>query len=147
MKTTKTLLIMFLSFLMISTTLTAGAFNKKAEEVAVKKTVQSYVKDVNSKNVSALKTLVHPKLNCVNINAIINRITELNFEDFLVMAKSGKLGSWKNINVKSVEITDKMAHVTLILSNTKLKQTQYISLFKHKKDWEIISILSTLQKK
>ncbi|MBI9072751.1 MAG: nuclear transport factor 2 family protein [Melioribacteraceae bacterium] len=145
MKALKTTIILFTLFL-FSTSLMAGNFDKAAEEAIVKKTIENYVQSMNKRNADDLKDVLYSKSNFIKLNAIVNKVTESSASDFLKSLASGRLGFWKEVAISSVEVTEQMAHATLNVATSNLKQIEYISLFKVDGTWKIVSVLSTLEK-
>lgn len=146
MRALKSLLTLIIVFALTSSSF-AGGFDKKAEEEAVTKTIERYVKSLNRRNVSNLEEIVYESATFVSINAIMDKVEQFTQSDFLDKAKSGRLGGWKDVNVSSVEVAEGMAKASLNLGNKKLKQTEFIVLFKKDNIWKIVSVVSRLEKK
>lgn len=117
-------------------------------EDEVKQAVSTYVKAVDTKNVSNLQQVLLPNATFSSLNKINNNFTQVPASDYIASVKAGKIGGWeRNLSINSVDVSENIATAKLELTDARLKQVEYVTLMKVDGSWKIVNSALTVEKK
>lgn len=143
MKTAKILTILSLLFLTFS--LYAGTNPYKDDKSDVEQTISNYVKSIDSRNADALSKSVLNDGSIITLNNITNKVDQLSGRQLVDMVKNGQKGGWvRNVSVNSVDVDGNTAMAKVDISDSRLKESGFLSLIKENGNWKIAGQVTTL---
>ena len=144
MKSAKILLTSMMLLLMTFASFAANN-NPSNDEQAVKQSIETFVKGVDSRNVDAIKNVISSDASFVTVNTLTKKNEEFSHDGLVDQVQSGKMGGWvRNLSVSSVDVNDNVAMAKVEITDARLKRVGYISLVKGNDGWKIVSEVSTL---
>lgn len=145
MKTSRIILASFF-LVLISFTAAAQAETNPADVEAVKQTIETYVKSTDTRNADQLEKVLYSNCSFITFNEITHKTSEVADGAFLDLVKNGKAGGWlRNLNINSVDVNDNTAIAKVEISDSKIKETGFLTLIKDNGIWKIANGVSTLE--
>lgn len=139
MKTTKILSILFLSFIFTVSSLAMSKLSEK-DLASVKKAVQEFVNNTDTRNVKGLEKNLCEKSTFININGVTNKIAEFTYEEYLTAIRDRKVGGWeRELEFLNIDAHGNTAVAKIQCKDSKMTQTGFVTLMKEGEDWKIIS--------
>ncbi|MFO7446151.1 MAG: nuclear transport factor 2 family protein [Ignavibacteriaceae bacterium] len=112
-------------------------------ESAVKQTITNYINGIDSRNPDAVEKTLYSGATVLTVNSISNKTNQLSSNDVISRVKNGSLGGWKReVSFGEVELNDKTAMAKVEVSDSKLKQTCFLTLVNDNGQWKIVSDVS-----
>lgn len=142
-------IVMLLFVSMMSTNLETTT-SKKAEKTAIKKTITTYLKGGDERNIVLLNEAIHKDFRVVLHRAFGGNDTSvLTKETYLKMVESEKLGGTKRtVKFKSVDFSGNVASVKAVLESDKLIFESYYDLVKNADGkWQVVNDMPHVTKK
>ncbi|HKJ80386.1 MAG TPA: nuclear transport factor 2 family protein [Ignavibacteriaceae bacterium] len=139
MKTIKIMSILFLGFVF---TMSSMAMNKLSDKdmASVKKAVQEFVKNTDTRNVKGLEKTISERSTFVNTNAITNKTSEYNYDEYLSAIRNGKVGGWeRQLEILNIDSHGNTAIAKVACKDPRMTSTGFVTLMKEGNDWKIIS--------
>lgn len=144
MKASKTLLIA-LSFLLLPLSAFAASTSSSSEQTDVEQAVTNFVKSVDGRNSADLQKTLYADGSIVTYNTFSNKVEHYSTNQFIDMVKSGQKGGWvRNVNFVSVNIDGNTAIANVNITDTRLKETGFVTLIKDSGVWKIVGEVTTL---
>ncbi len=137
------------SFLLILTfVITNVSFaNTAVEESAVKTVIEKYAAATEAKDGGALSEVFADNAVIYRVALGSKKVMEYDQSSFAEQVKKGRLGGWKrDLKVQSVDVYDNTAVAKIQLTDSKLKQTEFLSFVKIDGNWKIVSSSLTREK-
>lgn len=145
MKAARIILVSFL-LVLISFAASAQAETNPEDIEAVKQTIKTYVQSTDARNADQLEKVLYDNCNFISYNEITHKTSEMADGSFLDLVKDGKAGGWtRNLNINSVDVNDNMAVAKVEISDSKVKETGFLTLIKNNGSWKIMNGVSTLE--
>ncbi len=108
--------------------------------------IKEYVSSTDAKNVRELDEIIYADASFLCINKILNKVSSGDKEEFLEQVKSGKIGGWKrDCKIESIDMNDNTAVAKVIITDSKLKQVEYLLFAKVEGEWKIVSRTYTIE--
>ena len=108
--------------------------------------IKDYVTSTDNKNVDELDGLFYDKAAFVCVNKITNKVIECDKDTYLNQVKTGKLGGWaRNFEVENIDMNGETAVAKVVITDSRLKQIEFVSLAKMDGKWKIVSRTYTLE--
>jgi len=129
--------------------LTSAAFTtiSAADDAAVKQAIEKYAKSTDDKDGSGVSSVFHKDAVVYSVNQFNNKVTEMSLAEYVDEIKKGKFGGWeRELTIQSVDVYGNTAVAKVLLKDSKLKQTEYLSLVKMDGGWKIVSCSLTREK-
>lgn len=124
-----------------------NASNPPADEDVVKQVVTTYVTGTDTKNADALESVLHDAATIVGHNKLRNQYATYSSDEYVDAVKRGRIGGWKRqLSITSVDVTDGTAMAKIIVTDSKLKQFEYITLIKVDGAWKITNSTYSVEK-
>lgn len=131
--------------LLLMTFASFAANNSGNDEQAVKQSIETFVKGVDTRNVDAIKNVISSDASFVTVNTLTKKNEEYSHDALVDMVKSGKMGGWaRTLTVSTVDVNDNVAMAKVEMTDARLKRTGYISLVKDNGAWKVVSEVTTL---
>ena len=84
----------------------------------------------------------------VGVNKINNSLVNSNENEYIELVKKGRMGGWqRDFNVASLDANDQTAMAKVEITDSKLKQTEYLTLVKVDGAWKIVNRTYTVEMK
>ncbi|NLT51171.1 MAG: nuclear transport factor 2 family protein [Ignavibacteria bacterium] len=110
--------------------------------------IKEYVGNTDTKNAKGLEAIIYDDASIVCVNKITNKVISSDKDIFIDQVKSGKIGGWKrDYKIESIDINDETAMAKITITDSKLKQTEYLSFAKVEGEWKIVSRTYTIELK
>jgi hypothetical protein len=117
-----------------------------ADKSEIETVINNYVNSTDTKNVNALDNLFYDNAIFLCVNKISNKVVECNKDAYIDQVQSGKTGGWaRNLQIENVDGNDDTAMAKVVITDSKLKQIEYLSFAKVEGDWKIVSRTYTLE--
>jgi ABC-type arginine transport system ATPase subunit len=111
----------------------------------IEQTINSYVKSVDTQNADAINKTVLSNASIITVNEITNNVDNYSTAQFVNLVKEGQKGGWqRNVNIDNIDITGKTAIAKVDITDSKVKESAYVTLVKNNGTWKIASQISTL---
>lgn len=134
--------------LMVTFSVFAKGTLSPEDETAIKQTIENYVKGTDSRNVNMLEDAFFKDAQFVGYNKINNSLVNSTNDEYIDLVKKGRMGGWqREFSVSSLDANDQTAMAKLEITDSKLKQTEYLTLVKIEGDWKIVSRTYTVESK
>ncbi|OGU35844.1 MAG: hypothetical protein A2068_06070 [Ignavibacteria bacterium GWB2_35_6b] len=118
-----------------------------ADDAAVKQAIEKYAKSTDDKDASGVSSVFHKDAVVYTVNQFNNKVTEMSLAEYVDEIKKGKFGGWeRSLAIDQVEVYGNTAVAKVTLKDSKLKQTEFLSLVKMGNDWKIVSCSLTREK-
>lgn len=144
MKTSKTLLIA-LSILLLPLSAFASSASSSSEQTDVEQAVTNFVKSVDVRNSADLQKSLYADGSIVTYNTFSNKFEHYSTNQFVDMVKSGQKGGWvRNVNFVSVNVDGNTAIAKIDITDTRLKESGFVTLIKDNGIWKIVGEVTTL---
>ena len=112
----------------------------------IEQTITSYVNSVDTRNADALNKTVLSNASITTVNEITNNVDNYSTAQFVNLVKNGQKGGWqRNVNFGNVDITGNTAVAKVNITDSRVKESAYVTLVKNNGSWKIASQLSTLK--
>ncbi|HEX3073811.1 MAG TPA: nuclear transport factor 2 family protein [Ignavibacteriales bacterium] len=116
------------------------------DETAIKQTIENFVKGTDSRNVSMLEKVFYEDASFVGVNKINKSFVNSNNDEYIDLVKKGRMGGWqREFNVASLDANDQTAMAKVEITDSKLKQTEYLTLVKVDGAWKIVNRTYTVE--
>lgn len=127
--------------------LTFGMVNPSSpEETSVKNVIEKFVTASENNDASALDGILFKEFSFVKYNTFTKSQTPLTKGEYLDMVKKGTIGAWKsNLNISSVDVHDNTAVAKVELTDTRVKESGFLTLIKVDGNWQILSGVYSLE--
>jgi ABC-type arginine transport system ATPase subunit len=111
----------------------------------IEQTINSYIKSVDTQNADAINKTVLSNASIITVNEITNNVDNYSTAQFVNLVKEGQKGGWqRNVNIDNIDITGKTAIAKVDITDSKVKESAYVTLVKNNGTWKIASQISTL---
>jgi hypothetical protein len=116
------------------------------DKTDIEQTITSYVNSIDTRNVDALNKTVLSNASIVTVNNLTNNLDNYSSAKLVSLVKDGQKGGWqRNVNIGNVEINGNTAVAMVDITDSKLKESGFVSLVKDNGSWKIASQLSTIK--
>jgi len=144
MKTIKTLLVA-VTFLLLPLSAFAGSNSAATDQSDIEQVVTNFVKSVDSRNTSELQKTLYTDGTVITYNTFSNKVEHYSTNQFIDMVKGGQKGGWeRQVNVNSVDVNGNTAIAKIDVTDSRLKETAFVTLIKDNGAWKIAGEVSTL---
>lgn len=124
------------------------AYANPADEDDVKTVVTNYASGVDAGKGNEVENLFWEEATVVSMNMFRNEVSKMDAAAYADMINGKKIGGWKrNLEFKDVDVSGNSAFVKIELTDSKLRQVEYVTLLKVDGNWKIVSSTFTLDKK
>lgn len=145
MKLVKTIALVLVLF--VFNGIASAASNSPAEENAIKQAVTDYVQSIDTRNTDEFSKVVSDEASFVGYNSFTKKVTYLDASKVVDNLKTNRMGGWtRNVEVSSVDLSGNTAMAKIVITDSRIKQSEYISLIKDGDNWKIVSSTSYLEK-
>ena len=145
MKLVKTIALVLVLF--VFNGIASAASNSPAEENAIKQAVTDYVQSIDTRNTDEFSKVVSDEASFVGYNSFTKKVTYLDASKMVDNLKTNRMGGWtRNVEVSSVDLSGNTAMAKIVITDSRIKQSEYISLIKDGDNWKIVSSTSYLEK-
>ena len=118
-----------------------------ADDAAVKQTIEKYAKSTDDKDGNGVQSVFHKEAVVYSVNQFNSKVTEMSLAEYVDEIKKGKFGGWeRSLSIEEVNVYGSTAVAKVTLKDSKLKQTEFLSLVKMGNDWKIVSCSLTREK-
>ena len=118
----------------------------QADQGGVEAVVTNYVKSIDANNADALAKTVLPGGSIIVVNDFKKDVEHYSTDQLVNMVKNKQVGGWtRNLTINSVDVNGNIAVAKVDITDTRLKQTGYITLLKNDGLWKVASQVTTLQ--
>jgi hypothetical protein len=143
MKTSKIVLI--ISILFLSQIIYAGNLLVQ-DQTDIEQAITEYVKSVDNQNVDQLSKSVLPSASIVTVNQMTNKVDNYSSTQFVTLVKNGQKGGWqRNLAIGNVTIDGNIAVAKYDITDSKIKESGFVTLIKENGTWKIAGQVSTVQ--
>ena len=141
----KNLLTIILSVLFLTNL--AFASTPPADDAAIKQAIEKYAKSTDDKDGSGVESVFYKDAVVFSVNKFNNKVSEMSLSEYVNEIKNGKFGGWeRDLSIESVDVYGSTAVAKVMLKDSKLKQTEYLSLVKMDGGWKIVSCSLTRER-
>lgn len=142
----KVLVSTFLSVLLLATSVFAGGNDVKREDKGdVEQVITNFVKSVDTRDAGAISKSVISSANIFTYNQIANKLDNYSASQFLDLVKNGQKGGWtRTCSVSSVDVDGNVASAKIDISDSRLKESGYVTLIKDNGTWKVATQVTTL---
>lgn len=141
----KNLLTIIFSILFLTNT--AFATVPPADDAAVKDIIEKYAQSTDDKDGNGVESVFYKDAVVFSVNKFNNKVSEMSLSDYVGEIKKGKFGGWeRDLTIQSVDVYGNTAVAKVLLTDSKLKQTEYLSLVKMNNGWKIVSCSLTRER-
>ena len=118
----------------------------QADQDGVEAVVTNYVKSIDTNNGDALSKAVLPGGSIIIVNDLKKDVEHYSTDQYVNMVKNGQAGGWtRNLSISSVDVEGNTAMAKVNITDSRLKQTGFITLLKDNGSWKVASQVTTLQ--
>lgn len=145
MKTIKSLVVLF-SLILIPISTFAGAKMAGEDQSNVEQTVSNFVKSVDNRNTSELQKTLFNDGSFLTYNTFTNKVEHYTANQFVDLVSSGQKGGWeRKVDFNSVDVNGNTALAKIAITDSRIKETGFVSLIKDNGTWKIASEVSTIE--
>jgi Putative lumazine-binding len=138
MKSFKILFVLLLSVLFVSSSLAESKLSDK-DMSAVKKTVQDYVKFLDTSNANGMENIISENSTFVQVIGVTNKTSEFNSSDYLSAIKNKKVGGWeRQLDILDVDAVGNTAFAKIQAKDPRMTSTGFVTLLKENNNWKVV---------
>jgi ketosteroid isomerase-like protein len=139
MKTSKIISVFFLTIFLTASSFAISKLSDK-DVASVKKAVQEFVKNTDTRNVNGLEKTLSERSTFVSTNAISNKTSEYTYSEYLSAIRAGQVGGWeRQLEILNIDANGNTAVAKISCKDPRTTQTGFVTLIKDGGDWKIIS--------
>ena len=144
MKTIKSIVIL-ISLILIPISTFALAKLAGEDQSNVEQTVSNFVKSVDNRNTSELQKTLLNDGSFLTYNTFTNKVEHYTASQFINLVNSGQKGGWeRKVDFNSVDVNGNTALAKIAITDSRIKETGFVSLIKENGTWKIASDVSTI---
>ncbi len=144
MKTIKSIVIL-ISLILIPISTFALAKLAGEDQSNVEQTVSNFVKSVDNRNTSELQKTLFNDGSFLTYNTFTNKVEHYTASQFINLVNSGQKGGWeRKVDFNSVDVNGNTALAKIAITDSRIKETGFVSLIKENGTWKIASDVSTI---
>ncbi len=144
MKTIKSIVIL-ISLILIPISTFAFAKLAGEDQSNVEQTVSNFVKSVDNRNTSELQKTLFNDGSFLTYNTFTNKVEHYTASQFINLVNSGQKGGWeRKVDFNSVDVNGNTALAKIAITDSRIKETGFVSLIKENGTWKIASDVSTI---
>lgn len=142
----KVLAFTFLSVLLLVSVVFAGGNDLKKEDKGdVEQVITNFVKSVDTRDAGAISKSVIQSGNIFTFNQIANKLDNYTASQFVDLVKNGQKGGWaRTVSVTAVDVDGNVASAKIDITDSRLKESGYITLIKDNGTWKVATQVTTL---
>ncbi|MDR3628169.1 MAG: nuclear transport factor 2 family protein [Ignavibacteriaceae bacterium] len=135
-----------LSVLLLASSIFAGGNNLVKEDKGdVEQVITNFVKSVDVRDAGALSKSVISTANIFTFNQMANRLDNYSASQFVDLVKNGQKGGWtRTVSVSAVDVDGNVASAKIDITDSRLKETGYVTLIKDNGTWKVATEVTTL---
>jgi hypothetical protein len=142
----KVLVSTILSVLLLASSVFAGGNTLVKEDKGdVEQVITNFVKSVDVRDAGALSKSVISTANIFTFNQMANRLDNYSASQFVDLVKNGQKGGWtRTVSVSAVDVDGNVASAKIDITDSRLKETGYVTLIKDNGTWKVATEVTTL---
>ncbi len=116
---------------------------------SVKSCIQDFASAADAQDTKALEKILHPTYRSLLNKAFgSDEVTLLSKEDYIGMAKAGKIGgSKRELHILSMDIQGEIARATVVLQSETTRFNSFFSMVRNAKGkWQMVSDIPQIEK-
>jgi hypothetical protein len=142
----KVLVSSLFSILLLASSVFAGTNDVKKEDKGdVEQVVTNFVKSVDTRDAGSLSKSVISGGNIYTYNQIANKLDNYTASQFVDLVKNGQKGGWaRTVSISSVDVEGNVASAKIDITDSRLKESGYVTLIKDNGTWKVATEVTTL---
>ncbi len=145
MKLYKLMMVAF-SILLINIAVFGGEDTASQEKTKIDKVITTYVKSIDTRNTTNLSNSVISNGTFIVINDIRKMDENYSSNQLIDLVKNGQKGGWlRKVAINSVNVKGNTAVANVDITDSRLKESGFITLVNENGNWKIVSEVATLQ--